>query len=519
MISFTHHSFIKLLLTRHHVSGMKLKESLAMIVVGLVIGSLLTLAVLNLWQSPTNPPKNLPQNAYGGQSSHEVPASTPEKSQPSIPQVGEFKREYSRKRWMGYDVFKAHEYYVRALDAYKRGERDEAVKIFRQAVESLEKAEPLPSLPKRDWEVTDSNIMIDDVPTPHDFVPLGTIYVKSENGYIAYPSNEPRWKLSCFIYVAYGESEEGDVFVYHGRLPFTGEGPHKPRIWLNDEWIYPFPTFYSPMYYDEEKVMVYNYDASHSYIQTLTYDPEERLWIHEIKPIKGDGPRLKIIGRAMGKTFWMGRWDGPFIIHGVTFNKKDIDIWGGFWDIGEMTAELIINGRRYVFKGSFLFDRASHLTYYYDSAWEGGAGAPLEFSCFYLCQDEFCLAVAHTDNPSPFKPPTSLQHQARLNLFAENRSYPLTEFRVWDDGGIQPKIFHLVGRFDGGEIEIVGKPINYWPNRWGVSRGTWWNPEAYRTWGRATIHWTGKIVINGKVIEVDAYGIGEFTRYNEHLTG
>ncbi|HDD42993.1 MAG TPA: hypothetical protein ENF79_04860, partial [Nitrososphaeria archaeon] len=95
--------------------------------------------------------------------------------------------------------------------------------------------------------------MIEDVPAPSDFVPLGAIYVKSRNGYIAYPSNEPRWKLSCFIYVAYGESEEGEVFVYHGKLPFTGEGPHKPRVWLNGEWIYPFPTFYPPMYYDEEK--------------------------------------------------------------------------------------------------------------------------------------------------------------------------------------------------------------------------------------------------------------------------
>ncbi|MCD6535446.1 MAG: hypothetical protein J7K49_00240, partial [Thaumarchaeota archaeon] len=99
--------------------------------------------------------------------------------------------------------------------------------------------------------------------------------------------------------------------------------------------------------------------------------------------------------------------------------------------------------------------------------------------------------------------------------FMENRSYPLTEFKFWDDGEIQPKTFHLVGRFNGGEIEIVGKPINYWPNRWGVSRGTWWNSEAYRTWGRATIHWTGNITINGKIIEVDAYGIGEFTRCNE----
>ena len=490
---------------------MKLRESLVLIAIGLIAGSLLTLAILNLQHQ--EPSQSIPGDRF----SCEVPASGFEEPQPNAPRIREFRQEYSRRRWMGYDVFLAYEYYVRALNAYKRGDRDEAAKLFEEAVEALKEAEPLPSLPRRSWEVTDSNIMIEDVPSPSDFVPLGITYVRSRNGYIAYPSNEPRWKLSCFIYVAYGESEEGDVFVYHGRLPFTGESPHKPRIWLNGRWIYPFPTFYPPMYYDEKRVMVYNYDASHSYIQTLTYDPEKRLWIHEIKPVKGDGLRLRIVGRAMGKTFWMGRWDGPFIVHGVTFNKKDIDIWGGFWDIGEMTAELILDGRRYTFKGSFLFDRASHLTYYYDSARDGGAGAPLEFSCFYLCQDDFCLAVAHTDNPSPFDPPANPQHQARLNLFKENRSYPLTEFTLWDDGGIQPKTLYLVGRFEGGEIRIVGEPINYWPDRWKVSRGTWWNPEAYRAWGRATIYWTGNVTINGEVIEVDAYGIGEFTRYNEHL--
>jgi len=117
-----------------------------MIVVGLVvIGSLLTLTVLNFQQALINPLKNPPQDIYGGQLGCEVPIDTSEKFQPSIPRVEEFKREYSRKRWMGYDVFKAHEYYVRALDAYKHGKRDEAVKLFKQAVEALEKAELLPS--------------------------------------------------------------------------------------------------------------------------------------------------------------------------------------------------------------------------------------------------------------------------------------------------------------------------------------------------------------------------------------
>ena len=426
----------------------------------------------------------------------------------------EFKEEYVKKRWEGYDVFKAGEYLVRAYYAYKQGNKAGAKEFYHLAVESLENAPLLPKAKMIKRGLTSSNVQIVRVPTAHDFVPLGDVYVMSKNGYLAYPSNDLRWKLSCFIYVAYGRTEDGKhFFVYQGRNPFTGEPPHLPKIYLDGRWIAPFPRFYGPLYYDESKDMVYNYDASHTYIETLTYKPSERLWIQEIRPLNGSGPWLRIVGKAEGKTFWLGDWDGSFLIHGVTVNKKDFDVWGGFWDVGKMKAELHLNGRNYTFYGYFLFDRASHFTYYYKTAAEGGGSSPVSFSCMFLCQKEFCLIVDSTTNPSPLKSPVPFEHQARVN-FRNGLSFPLTEFELKDDGCVQPSRFILKGRFDGGSVNLVGKVSIYWPEKWPVRRGTWWDPDGYASWGRAVIHWTGNITLNGEVIKVDAYGLGEFTRYS-----
>jgi len=41
-------------------------------------------------------------------------------------------------------------------------------------------------------------------------------------------------------------------------------------------------------------------------------------------PIKGSGPRLEIVGRARGAPFWMGEWNGEFIVHGIAYDRKDL---------------------------------------------------------------------------------------------------------------------------------------------------------------------------------------------------
>ncbi len=438
---------------------------------------------------------------------------TKRRSLTSIMRLGELRKEYVRKRWQGYDVFKAREYMVRARQAYKHGDKSKAKIFYRLAVKSLKNVPLLPKIRLINRSLSSNNVQMKRIPTVHDFVPLGEAYVMSENGYLAYPSNDLRWKLSCFIYVAYGKSKEGGLFVYQGRNPFTGEGPHVPKIYMNGRWIAPFPMFHGPLYYNESSNTVYNYDASHTYVETLTYNPSERLWVHQIRPLNGSGPWLRIVGRAEGRTFWLGDWGGPFLIHGVTVNKRDLDVWGGFWDVGEMNAELHLNDKSYTFYGYFLMDRAGHLTYYYRRAVEGGSTAPVSFSCMFLCQKEFCLIMDSTTNPSPLKPPVPFEHQARIN-FRNGTSFPLTEFELKDDGCVQPSKFVIRGNFSEGYVNLIGEAFIYWPEKWFIRKGAWWDPEGCSSWGRAVIHWTGNIVLNGRVIEVDAYGLGEFTRYS-----
>ncbi len=433
-------------------------------------------------------------------------------------------KNYEEKRWEGYDVFLA-EYFLKQAKYFKgKEESQKAKKIYEKAFSVLREAKVLPSVEKRKWNITDSNIHIEKTPTEWDFLPIGTVFVESENGYLTYPSNDLGWKLSCFIFVGYGETKDREhVFAYQGRLPFTGEKRHVPVIYLDGKWIKPFPAFLSPLYIDKTHkyspynyLTVYNYDISSSYVQILGYNEKERTWIHKIEPVNGTGAKLEILARAKGVPFWIGEWDKDFIIHGVTFNKKDLDIWGGFWDSGEMKVNLTIQGEKYEFEGWFLFDRASHRTYYFESKREGGAGAPLAFSCTIIYQENLNIMLCSTENPSPLKTHVNFQHQARINLFDKNESYVLTSFNFTDNkanNGLQPTEFYLNGAYGKGKISVRGEVISFWPAKWGINKGTWWNPNGLRDWGRALVHWQGKITYENETIKVDAVGIGEFTRY------
>jgi len=162
-----------------------------------------------------------------------------------------------------------------------------------------------------------------------------------------------------------------------------------------------------------------------------------------------------------------------------------------------MTAKLVWNGKEYWFKGWFLFDKASHRTYLYDSSRDGGAGAPLQFSCMGIYQKEVAIMVASSVNPSPYN--VKLQHQARINLMETDESFPLTKFKLSDNranDGLQPTEFYFSGRFENGRIEMIGKPIEFWPKKWHTTKGTWWNSNGYRNWGRALIKWSGNLTIN-----------------------
>ncbi len=367
------------------------------------------------------------------------------------------------------------------------------------------------AVPVLGWETTPSNIGIVDVPTGEDFVPIGTVFELLDDGSLGYIPGP--WTQSCFILVAVGRTEGGRPFLFQGRLPFTGEGAFAPKVFLGGRW-HLLPTFRGPLYYESSGPVttVYEFDTAHRYRQALSYNEAERIWTYRIEPLEGSGVRFTLTGRAPGTPFWMGKFSGPYIVHGAYTGVEAFDIWGGFWDLGTFTAELSVPGRgRVEARGHFLFDRATHRV---EPEGPGkGRGHVVSFSCLYLCQDDLFLALSHSENPSPLEPPAPFQHQARINFPKEGRSFALEWFQLVDEGGLQPEGLRLEGDFAEGRLELDGEALLFFPERWGVSVGAWWDPEGEHVWGRAVIRWRGTVTWRGREIPVDATGWGEFTRF------
>ncbi|HDI01422.1 MAG TPA: hypothetical protein ENF78_03240 [Candidatus Bathyarchaeota archaeon] len=382
------------------------------------------------------------------------------------------------------------------------------------------------------WPITEEpNTYITKQPTVDDLVPIGITYELTSSGLLTY-TPDPKWKQSCFILVAVGWTEDGQhMLFYQGRLPFTGEGSFRPRICIDGEYLTTVPTFSGGMYYRPDGVpevglpypTVY-VRGQGGYTEGISYDEEGRRWIHVIRPPagtpKGEGLELYFVGQALGVPFWMGPMEGPYIVHGAYSRVKDIDIWGGFWVSGTFEADLTVpGGGSYTFRGHFLFDRAAHRIYYGQSVSETGpirglTGGVLAFSCMVIFHDEFYIMISHSDNPTPADFP-KFQHQGRINFPGQGLSFTFNGFTLESFGNpLQPDGFRLYGPFEDGYVDLEGQVVAYWPPKgWHVNTGTWWDPGAKHTWGRALINWTGTVSLGDEVIEVSgAMGVGEFTR-------
>ena len=215
----------------------------------------------------------------------------------------------------------------------------------------------------------------------------------------------------------------------------------------------------------------------------------------------------------------MGKVEGPYIVHGAVFNVEDIDIWGGFWELGTCEGRIVVpEVGSWTFEGNFLWDRAYHRVYYSESAWRA-AGAPLSFSCFGIFHPEFDIMVTRSVNPSPIESPVPFQHQGRLNFHARGMDFSFDEFFYDDNGGMQPDEHYLTGTYPGGEVNLTGDVFIFYPNDWEICSGVWWDTTAFRDWGRAFIIWTGTVTLYGDTIHVDdAWGVGEFTRFATETT-
>ena len=377
------------------------------------------------------------------------------------------------------------------------------------------------------WPLTESNSSIRDSVTLHDFVPLGIEVIETTGHQLIYPPDDPQWRLSCFILVAMGTTPEGDTIILQERLPLYGYFSERCRISTNPEWRCLYSVS-SPMYYDDGDSLfpyptVYVFgeypDSGGECIASISFNESEREWIYMVRPTSGEGDTVEIHCHPRSVPFWMGKVEGPYIIHGAIFNVEDLDIWGGFWELGTCEGRVVLPGRgSWTFEGNFLWDRAYHRVYYSDSVGRA-AGAPLAFSCFGIFHSEFDIMITNSVNPSPIDPPVPFQHQGRINFHARGEDFAFTEFTYSDNGGLQPDEHYLTGTFPGGEVNLTGRVFLFYPNTWGVYSSVWWDSTAFRDWGRAFIIWTGTVVLHGDTIYVDdAWGVGEFTRFADDTT-
>ena len=376
--------------------------------------------------------------------------------------------------------------------------------------------------PDDKWPVTSSNSNITDIPSVKDFVPLGIEFIKTEDNELKW--NGLKWRLSCFIFVGMGRTTEGRLILFQIRIPHPVHGKtpdhFSDMFFIDGKWR-KFYVLIGPPYYDDGEIFdlptVYcygRYREGGKCRASMSYNHADREWIYRVVPIDGEGVSLEIRLKPRGVTYWMGKPEGPYIIHGAIFNKEDIDIWGGFWEIGRCIGWIRKPGvGKIEFIGHAIWDRAYHRVYYSDTA-IGAAGAPLQFTCGYIYSDEFQLAIGYAENPSPIDPPVPFQHQGRLSFPSRDLSFRFDNYMLKDDGGLQPSTFYINGSYDGGEVNLKGEVILFYPNVWKVGKGTWWDYNASRTWGRAFIKWSGTITLYGKTIEVtNATGVFECTRY------
>ncbi|HDI02139.1 MAG TPA: hypothetical protein ENF93_00685, partial [Ignisphaera sp.] len=306
----------------------------------------------------------------------------------------------------GYDTIYVQYLLLSAKYYYEKGDIDRALEILNKAIDELNRVELRPSLPQLNFTIARSTLYIDDIPSTWDFVPIGTVFALSKRGYLVYPRNDPKWKLSCFIILAIGHNREGEWFSYQGRLPLKPrEGVFKPRVFIDNEWRILDIAFAGPLYYDYGEKFgyptVYQYDLSGRILQYVMYIPRNRTWIHKIIDLESNRTLLEIRAKAIGVPMWIGRWNETYLVHGVYAREKGLDIWSGFWDIALMNATIRIDDTEKKFRGIFIFDRASHRVYYIKNAFMP-LGLPLAFSCMVIYQENIVIAIANSVNPSPW---------------------------------------------------------------------------------------------------------------------
>jgi len=401
----------------------------------------------------------------------------------------------------------------------------------------------IPSFP-----VTPSNSGLTDPVSLHDFVPFGVALERLPDDRIVI-NREEGWTASNFIPFGMCWDEE-NTLVFHSSVNIGGS---HFRLMFNDERFYRFLS--GPSYYDESG-RYFPYPTVHTnpandFVNIIAYDKQTRTWYQKILDTRTSPPReiLYVEGRGRLAPLWIGKPEGPFVVHGVAGVRDGwllLDTWGGYLDFEELRTCRLHDprtGRTYEFPQGFTFmDREYHrnLPLGKLTIRDGRIVDGVEFDCmsFHRTEGEeiefiFCLAV----NPLPpeFKakfefPP--FERFGRIAFVTRGESYRFDDYEFWTDGKLQPDLYFLRGNFTDAEGNVVGsvdltaEAYAFWgrggTENWRVQRGTWWDPDGQTAWGRSFVKWRGMITLGEESIAIAGIpGFGEFMRYKpgpKHLS-
>ena len=395
---------------------------------------------------------------------------------------------------------------------------------------------PIPS-----FKVVSSNSWITDQVSLHDFVPFGVALSKLEDGKMVI-DREEGWTASNFV--AFGMLTDGDnTLFFHPSINMGGS--HGVRLVFNGRKMYRFLPG-SP-YYDESG-RFFPYPTVHTnprnrIVTAMAYDEEARTWYVKIVDT-GTSPPTEILyvkGKGRLNPLWIGKPEGPFVVHGVAGVKDGwllLDAWGGFLDFAELLEARYRDpetGVSYNFtEGFFFFDREYHkLLPVGKVKVEGGEivdGVEFNAMSFHKIEGEeveFIFIMARNPLPEALKGKfqfPEFERLGRINFVDRNESYRLDDYRFWTDGELQPNLYFLKGNItDGnggivGEVNLRAEAFDFWGKRgtenWHVGK-PWWDPDGEVAWGRSFVKWRGTITLGNETITVEeALGFGEFHRYN-----
>jgi hypothetical protein len=194
--------------------------------------------------------------------------------------------------------------------------------------------------------------------------------------------------------------------------------------------------------------------------------------------------KLKLEMKSRGIPLWGAKTDDQMLQIG--WRQLTPVYGGGFHDCVYITATLVKDGEQKIFKGWGMYARA-WIKPVRQSAGEAAVG-------FINQQPEFYINFMYVRNTRDLS--EVFVKAGRIGF--PDKAYTFDDFTYTGDKYPELKWFKLTGRYEGGEVNLSGVNMGF---------------LHYRQ-HHPLVLWTGTITRNGKTINVNSLGSGEFRQIN-----